>query len=115
MRLAKDDKPEPSAEWYAMRELQRKLEDLRYRNGRDDDIDSAYWTLDLAINNKQSVRMAMNYASEVIARYEAAARKPVELKTRMLTKAEHDALLDGPAPNSVSKEDYERMMREAQE
>jgi hypothetical protein len=37
------------------------------------------------------------------------------MKTRTLTKEEHDALLDGPTPRGVSREDYERMMLEAQE
>lgn len=114
MRLAKDAKPDPSPEWFAMRELQGKLQHLRYTNGRDDDIDAAYWTLDLALSNKQSVSMAIAYAQEVIARYEAAVRQPVKLLTREITQDEHDRLL-GRETRGVSKEDYERMMREAQE
>lgn len=33
---------------------------------------------------------------------------------RTITKAEHDAMLDGPAPRAVDAEEYQRMMREAQ-
>ena len=34
---------------------------------------------------------------------------------RTITKEEHDAMLDGPAPRAVDAEEYQRMMREAQE
>jgi hypothetical protein len=77
------------------------------------DVDAAYWMVDRALAGKASADAAVRYAKETLEGLEP--RKPVELKTRTLTKAEHDALLDGPAPKSVSKEDYERMMREAQD
>lgn len=34
---------------------------------------------------------------------------------RFLTKAEHDALMDRPTTKAIDKEEYERMMREAQQ
>ena len=33
---------------------------------------------------------------------------------RTITKEEHDALLDGPAPRAVDAEEYQRLMTEAQ-
>jgi hypothetical protein len=35
------------------------------------------------------------------------------VQARVISKEEHDAMLEGPAQRSVSKEDYERMMKEA--
>jgi hypothetical protein len=77
------------------------------------DVDAAYWTVDRALAGKADAAMAVRYAKETLATLEPPKR--VELQARTISKAEHDALLDGPAPKSVSREEYERMMREAQE
>ncbi len=97
--------------------LKARLEQLRWEGKTDEDIDAAYWTVDRALEGRgfASPTVALSYGREVVARYDQAARKKVELQTRTLTKEEHDALLASDAPKSVSREDYERMMREAQE
>jgi hypothetical protein len=97
--------------------LKARLEELRREGLTDDDIDAAYWTVDRALEGRGwgTPTAALSYGREVVARYDQASRKKVELKTRVLTKEEHDALLASDAPKSVSREDYERMMKEAQE
>ena len=77
------------------------------------DVDAAYWTLDRALAGKADAAAAIRYAKETLETLWPPKR--VELPTRAISKAEHDALLDGPAPKSVSREEYERMMKEAQE
>jgi len=81
--------------------------------GMMDDVDAAYWTLDRALAGKADAAAAIRYAKETLETL--GPPKRVELPTRTISKAEHDALLDGPAPKSVSREEYERMMKEAQE
>jgi len=76
------------------------------------DVDAAYWTVDRALAGKADAATAVRYAKETLATLEPPKR--VELQARAISKAEHDALLDGPAPKSVSREEYERMMLEAQ-
>jgi hypothetical protein len=80
------------------------------------DVDAAYWTVDRALAGKADATMAVRYAKETLAvlgdKEETVVR---QLPTRAISKAEHDALLDGPAPKSVSRDEYERMMREAQQ
>jgi hypothetical protein len=79
------------------------------------DVDAAYWTVDRALAGKADATMAVRYAKETLATLATLEpSKRVELQARTISKAEHDALLNGPAPKSVSKEDYERMMLEAQ-
>lgn len=97
--------------------LKTRLEQLRWEGKTDEDIDAAYWTVDRALEGRGwgTPTAALEYGREVVARYDQALRKKVELQTRALTKEEHDALLASDAPKSVSREDYERMMREAQE
>jgi len=79
------------------------------------DVDAAYWTVDRALAGKGDAATAVRYAKETLAvlgdKEEAVVR---QLPTRTISKAEHDALLDGPAPKSVSREEYEQMMLEAQ-
>jgi hypothetical protein len=77
------------------------------------DVDAAYWTVDRALAGKGDAATAVRYAKETLATLEPPKR--VELSARVISKAEHDALLDGPAPKSVSREEYEQMMREAQQ
>ena len=77
------------------------------------DVDAAYWTVDRALAGKADAATAVRYAKETLATLEPPKR--VELQARTISKAEHDALLDGPAPKSVSREEYERMMKEAQD
>jgi len=77
------------------------------------DVDAAYWTVERALAGKGDAAVAVRYAKETLATLEPPKR--VELQARAISKAEHDALLDGPTPKSVSREDYERMMKEAQE
>ena len=77
------------------------------------DVDAAYWTVERALAGKGDAAVAVRYAKETLATLEPPKR--VELQARTISKAEHDALLDGPAPKSVSREEYERMMKEAQE
>lgn len=97
--------------------LRARLEQLRWEGKTDEDIDAAYWTVDRALEGRGwgTPTAALSYGREVVARYDQAARRKIELQTRTLTKEEHDALLASDAPKSVSREDYERMMREAQE
>jgi len=77
------------------------------------DVDAAYWTVDRALAGKVSVDLACRYAREALSAVEPPVR--VEVQARVISKEEHDAMLEGSAQRSVSKEDYERMMREAQE
>jgi len=97
--------------------LKARLEELRREGLTDEDIDAAYWTVDRALEGRGwgGLGAALSYGREVVGRYDAASRKKVELPTRVLTKEEHDALLASDAPKSVSREEYERMMREAQD
>lgn len=97
--------------------LKARLEELRTQGWLDEDIDAAWYTVHLAVERRPfaSVDAALQYGREVVGRYDAATRKRVELPTRTLTKEEHDSLMNSEAPKSVSREDYERMMREAQE
>ena len=77
------------------------------------DVDAAYWTVDRALAGKTDAATAIRYAKETLATLEPPKR--VELAARVISKAEHDAMLDGPTPKAVSREEYEQMMREAQE
>lgn len=94
--------------------LRARLEQLRREGLTDEDIDAAYWTADRALEGRGFAGMgpALDYAREVVGRYERQ-RKRVELRTRVVTKEEHDSLL-GERPKIMTKDEYERMMREAQ-
>lgn len=95
--------------------LRSDLESLRANGSFDPDIDAAYFDLGRALDQRSSVASAVSFAKEVLARYDKTYRAAAQVKARTITKEEHDALLDGPTPKGVSREEYERMMREAQE
>lgn len=96
-------------------EVKAKLAELRREGLFDSDIDGAYWQVEQAQAGRSSAAVAVEYATDVLMRYGRVkpAAVPVVV-TKKISKAEHDALLDGPAPKSVSREEYERMMLEAQ-
>jgi len=97
-------------------EAKAKLEELRREGLFDSDIDGAYWQVEQAQAGRSSAAVAVEYALDVLTRYgrvKPAAVPVVVAKT--ISKAEHDALAGDLMPSrSLSKEDYERMMREAQ-
>ena len=93
-----------------------KLEKLRRDGVFDSDVDGVYWTLEQALKGNTYALGALQYADEVLARYGQVERKPVAVAAaKTISKAEHDALLDKPATQSIDREAYERMMREAQD
>lgn len=93
-----------------------KLEKLRREGVFDSDVDGVYWTLEQALLGNTYALGALQYADEVLQRYGAVERKPTTVSAaKTISKAEHDALLDKPATQSIDREAYERMMREAQE
>lgn len=94
--------------------LRADLERLRSEGSFDPDIDAAYFDLGRALDQRSGMPRAVMFAQEVLARYDAAYRQQAKVSARTITKAEHDAMLDGPQPKGVSREEYERMMREAQ-
>lgn len=97
-------------------EAKAKLEELRREGLFDSDIDGAYWQVEQAQAGRSSVAVAVEYATDVLTRYGRV--KPVAVPVivaKTISKAEHDALAGDLMPSrSLSKEDYERMMREAQ-
>lgn len=96
--------------------LRKRLEELRVEGKFDEDVDAAYWTADRALSGRGwgGIGPALDYAREVVGRYESG-RKRVEVVTRGISKAEHDALVGGDKPKIMTRDEYERMMREAQE
>lgn len=93
-----------------------KLEKLRNDGVFDSDIDGVYWSLEQALLGNTYALGVLQYADEVLARYGQVERKPVAVSAaKTISKAEHDALLDKPATQSIDREAYERMMREAQD
>lgn len=112
MRLATQDKTDERAEMEALR---ARLYQHVQQGSMNIDVDAAYWTLDRALAGKAMASAAIRYARETLMSLGDITTPKVEIKTRALTKEEHDALLASDAPKSVSREDYERMMREAQE
>ena len=96
--------------------LRKRLEELRVEGKFDEDVDAAYWTADRALSGRGwgGIGPALDYAREVVGRYESG-RKRVEVVTRGISKAEHDALVGGEKPKIMTRDEYERMMREAQE
>jgi len=96
--------------------LRKRLEELRVEGKFDEDVDAAYWTADRALSGRGwgGIGPALDYAREVVGRYESG-RKRVEMVTRGISKAEHDALVGGDRPKIMTRDEYERMMREAQE
>jgi len=95
--------------------LRADLERLRSEGWMDSDVDAAYWSLGRVLDQWSGVKPAFEFAREVLARYDKSYRVNTQVNARVITKEEHDALIDGPKPQSVSREEYERMMREAQE
>ena len=95
--------------------LRADLERLRSEGWMDSDVDAAYWNLGRVMEQWTGVKAAFEFAREVLARYDKSYRVNTYVNARVITKEEHDSLLDGPKQLSVSKEDYDRMMREAQE
>lgn len=95
--------------------LRTALEVLTLEGNLDSDIQAAYFDLAQAPPSSMRLKASMAYAREVLARYDQAYRVSIPVSARVITKEEHDALLDGPGPKGVSREEYERMMREAQE
>ena len=98
-------------------EVKAKLAELRQEGLFDSDIDGAYWQVEQAQVGRSSAAVAVEYATDVLTRYGRVkpAVVPVVM-AKKISKAEHDALAGDLMPSrSLSKEDYERMMREAQE
>lgn len=112
MRLASQDATDERAE---MEGLRTRLYHHVQRGSMNIDVDAAYWTLDRALAGKAEPLAAIRYARETLMTLGDITMPKVEIKARTISKAEHDAMLDGPTPKSVSREDYERMMREAQD
>ena len=114
MRIISDD---VGAERRELLELRTRLYGHLQQGMMNPDVDAAYWTVDRALAGKASVDAAIRYARETLEAAVPLEERPrVELKTRTLTKAEHDAMMEGKEPSrGVSREEYERMMREAQE
>lgn len=81
----------------------------------DPDLDAAYWTVERAMMNKASADVAIRYATEVLDRVEPAARKPVDLPVRAVSKSEHDSMFGERQTVSLTAEEYQRMIKEAQE
>jgi hypothetical protein len=105
-------------------ELMERVLELRallydhVRSGKmDAELDSVFWSLDWAVRSDSEVthRQVIYDAEVLLDRLQPERRKRFEVQARVISKEEHDAMLEGPAQRSVSKEDYERMMREAQE
>ena len=111
MRLAAQEKSDAQTEMLGLR---TRLYGLTQQGQMNADVDAAYWMLDRALAGKADTVAAIRYARETLATMVPEERPKVELKTRTLTKAEHDALLDGPAPRTVDADQYRRMMEEAQ-
>lgn len=94
--------------------LRARLEELRREGKFDEDVDAAYWTADRALSSRGGMGPALDYAREVVARYDPAARAKLKLSVRGISKEEHDAMV-GERPKIMTRDEYERMMREAQE
>jgi hypothetical protein len=95
--------------------LRAALEVLTLEGNLDSDIPAAYFDLGCAPAASSRAKLSIAFAREVLARYDNSYRVNTQVSARVITKEEHDSLLDGPKPQSVSREEYERMMREAQE
>ena len=100
----------------SVEEMKRELERLRMEGVLDSDIDGAYWGLEQAQKGRGGMVGAVEYAGEVLARY-GKARGVVVLvvEAKRISKEEHDAMAGEMMPSrTLTKEEYERMMREAQ-
>jgi hypothetical protein len=81
----------------------------------DPDLEGAIWLVRRAIDGRGDVPTAIREARSVLAAIEQRQAPAKPLTVRTITKDEHDSLVGDTGPRGVSREDYERMMREAQE
>lgn len=99
-----------------LQHIKVQLETLRREGAFDSDVDGAYWSVEQALAGNAYAGGVLDYANDVLLRYGKLERKPLAVAAaKTISKAEHDALLDKPATQSIGREAYERMMREAQE
>ena len=97
-------------------EARAKLAELRREGLFDSDIDGAYWQVEQALAGNAHAAGVLDYVNDVLLRYGRVERKPVAMAAaKVISKAEHDALLDKPATQSIDREAYERLMAKAQE
>ena len=100
-------------------EMKGRLERLRREGVLDDDVDGAYWAVERVLEGRGwgTVGGALDYAREVVGRYEVEVRERVRIEVREVTKEEHDGMMgeERVEVRGVDREEYERMMREARE
>lgn len=81
------------------------------------DIEGALWLVRRAIDGRGDVGTAIREARDVLAAIEQRQAPVKPLTVRTIAKDEHDALMgvEVGVTKAVGREEYERMMREAQE
>lgn len=98
--------------------LQRLRADLvkaQWDGAFEPEVESALWTVKRALAGEAEYGSAVEYAINTLRSIGVYEQPKVAFTvSRTISKAEHDAML-GRESRGVDKEEYERMMREAQE
>ena len=104
-----------SDEYRELREMLTRLYRHIQQGAMDPDLDGAYWTVERAMMGRAAADVAKRYATEVLDRVEPQSRKPVDMPVRAVSKSEHDAMFGEKTTTTLTPEEYQRMIKEAQE
>ena len=103
------------AEYGKLKDVLTRLYRHIQQGNVDPDLDAAYWTVERAMMGRASADVAIRYATEVLERVDPGVRKPVDLPVRAVSKSEHDAMFGEKTTTTLTPEEYQRMIKEAQE
>lgn len=82
------------------------------------DLGAALWSLQQSLRSGQGVAAAVAFGSDVMRAVDVTHRFPwevVSVEVRAVSREEHDALLGREASRGVDADEYQRLMKQAQE